>query len=165
MRTFPIKNTISLVLITLTLLACQAPADISGKLEGVDTKGLKIYLIEPETLREVAASYFSKVIDSAVVNSDGSFEFRNLPKTKEPILLEIAIQVSGKAANYLQTDDPTGSNYMPILWQLGEPMHITARLDDFQKSFSIENPSDINKAFLDLRDINAKAYQTYLAGK
>ncbi len=146
-------------------MACSTPADISGKLEGMDTKGLKIYLIQPETLREVAASYFSKVIDSAVVNSDGSFKFRNLPKTKEPILLEIAIQVSGKAANYLHTDEPTGSNYMPILWQFGKPLHITARLDAFQKSFSIENPSSINKALLDLRDINQKAYQTYLAGK
>lgn len=146
-------------------MACNAPADISGKLEGSDTIGIKIYLIEPETLREVAASYFSKVIDSAEVNSDGSFEFRNLPKTKESILLEIAIQESGKAPNYLQTEDPTRSNYMPILWQLGEPLHVTARLDDFQKSFSIKNPSEINKALLDLRDINEKAYQTYIAGK
>ena len=146
-------------------MACNSLADISGKLEGIHTKGLKIYLIEPETLREVAASYFSKVIDSAEVNSDGSFEFQNLPKTNEPILLEIAIQVSGKAANYLQTDNPNESNYMPVLWQLGEPLHITARLDDFQKSFMIENPSDSNKALLDLRDIKQKAYQTYLGGK
>jgi thiol-disulfide isomerase/thioredoxin len=38
-------------------------------------------------------------------------------------------------------------------------------LDEFQNSFSIENPSEINKALLDLRDIKEKAYQTYLAGK
>ena len=165
MRTSLIKNTITLILICLSLIACNTPADISGKLEGMDKEGLKIYLIEPETLREVAASYFSKVIDSAVVNSDGSFEFQNLPKTKGPVLLEIAIQASDKAPNYLQTNDPTESNYMPILWQLGEPLHITARLDDFQKSFSIENPSDNNKALLDLRDLNEKAYQAYLTGK
>ena len=54
---------------------------------------------------------------------------------------------------------------MPILWQRGSRLQITAKLDEFQKSFSIEHPSEINKALLDLRDINKKAYQTYLAGK
>ncbi len=165
MRTIPVKNITILILMTLTLIACHSPAYISGRLEDIEKKDIKVYLIEPETLREVAASYFGKVIDSAVVNSDGSFEFHNLPKTKEPVLLELAIQQSGKASNYLQTDDPVGSNYMPILWQLGEPLQITAKLDEFQKSFSIEHPSEINKALLDLRDIKEKAYQTYLAGK
>lgn len=165
MRTNPVKNTISIILMTLTLIACHSPADISGRLEGIEKKDIKIYLIEPETLREVAASNFGKVIDSSVVNSDGSFEFHNLPKTKEPVLLELAIQLSGKNPNYLQTDDPIRSNYMPILWHFGEPLQITAKLDEFQKSFSIENPSEINKALLDLRDIKEKAYQTYLAGK
>ncbi|MGM0391620.1 MAG: TlpA family protein disulfide reductase [Bacteroidota bacterium] len=165
MRTNPVKNTISIFLITLTLIACHSPADISGRLEGIEKKDIKIYLIEPETLREVAASYFGKVIDSAVVNSDGSFEFHNLPKTKEPVLMELTIQLSGKAPNYLQTDNPIRSNYMPIVWQFGEPLQITAKLDEFQKSFSIKNPSEINKALLDLRDVKEKAYQTYLEGK
>ena len=165
MRTNPVKNTISIILMTLTLIACHSPADISGRLEGIEKKDIKIYLIEPETLREVAASNFGKVIDSAAVNSDGSFEFHNLPKTKEPVLLELAIQLSGKDPNYLQTDDPFRANYMPILWHFGEPLQITAKLDEFQKSFSIEHPSEINKALLDLRDIKEKAYQTYLAGK
>lgn len=165
MRIILIKNTTGLILMTLTLIACHSPAYISGTLEGVEKQNLKIYLIEPETLREVAASYFGKVIDSAVVNSDGSFEFHHLPKTQKPVLLELAIQVSGKGPNYLQTDNPMQSNYMPIIWQLGEPLHITAKWDEFQKSFSIENPSEINKTLLDIRDINQKAYQTYLAGK
>lgn len=150
---------------TLTLIACHSPADISGRLEGIGKEDIKIYLIKPETLREVAASYFGKVIDSAVVNSDGSFEFHNLPKTKVPVLLELAIQLSGKAPNYLQTDDPMNSNYMPILWQLGEPIKITGSVEEFQKSFSFEHPSEINKALLDLRNIREEAYQTYLAGK
>lgn len=165
MRTIPIKNTAIYILTSLTLIACQSPAYISGRLEGVEKKDIKIYLIEPESLREVAASYFGKVIDSADVNSDGSFEFYNLPKTKEPVLLELAMQLTGKAPNYLQTGDPLRSNYMPILWKSGEHLQITAKLDEFQKSFSIEHPSEINKALLDLRDIKEKAYQTYLAGK
>ena len=54
---------------------------------------------------------------------------------------------------------------MPIVLQQGERLKITANLDEFQKSFSIENPSEENKALLNLRDINLKAYQTYLEGK
>ena len=165
MRTNLIKNATRLILMTLTLIACQSPAYISGRLEGTGKNGLKIYLIEPGTLREVAASYFGKVIDSAVVNSDGKFEFRNLPATNRPVLLELAVQPSGKAPNYLQTDDPVTSNYMPILWQPGKSIKIRANRDEFQKSFSIKHPSKINKALLKLRDISEEAYQTFLAGK
>lgn len=165
MGTNSVKNAIGIILITLTLIACHSPADISGRIEGIEKKDIKIYLIKPETLREVAASYSGKVIDSAVVNSDGSFMFNNLPKTKEPVLFELAIQLSAKAPNHLLTDDPSRSNYMPIIWQFGEHLQITARSDEFQKSFSIENPSEINKNLLDLRDIKTKAYQIYLAGK
>jgi thiol-disulfide isomerase/thioredoxin len=124
-----------------------------------------IYLIEPENLKEIAASYFGKVIDSAAVGVDGRFEFHNMPATKGPVLLELAVQRSKTYPNYLQTDDPATSNYMPILWRPGESIRITAKLDAFQRSFSIEHLSAVNKALIDLRDINDKAFQTHLAGK
>jgi len=165
MKTYTIKNLIGLILIVFTLIACQSPAYISGKLEGINKKDLKIYLIEPESLQEVAASYFGKVLDSAIINLEGRFEFHNVPLTKEPVLLELAIQLSGKSPNHLQTDDPLMSNYMPIVWKLGELLEITANVEEFQNSFSMENPSEVNKALLDLRDINEKAYLNYLAGK
>jgi len=165
MKTSSIKTITSVILLTLTLVACQSPAYISGNIEGITTKDAKVYLIQPDLLKEVAASYFGNVIDSAIVHPDGSFEFRNLPKTKKPILFELAIQTTGKLPNYKQTDNPTKSNFMPLLWQLGEPIHITTKLDDFQKSFSIQQPSEKNKALLHLRDINQNAYQSYLAGK
>lgn len=165
MKTSQIKNTIKLILLSLTLMACHSPIDISGQLEGAIQKDTKIYLIDPINLREVAASYLGKVIDSAMVNSDGSFAFQNLPKTKEAKLFELTLQQSNKAPNYLQTDNPNKANYMPILWQSGESLQVVAKLDEFQKSFSIEHPSEVNKALLDLRDIKQKAYQTYLAGK
>ena len=149
----------------LTLIACDSPGYISGKLEGLEKKNIKIYLIQPKNLRDVATSFFGKVIDSSVVDSQGNFEFPNLPKTKEPLLLEVTVQQSGKAPGYLQTDDPGSSNYMPILWHLGETIQITAKYDEFQKSFSLEEPSENNKALLNLRDIKQKAYQTYLEGR
>lgn len=154
-----------LILMALMITACNSPADITGVLEGADKKDLKIYLIKPKNLGDVAASYLGTVIDSAIVNSEGKFHFNNLPKTKEPVLYELALQLSEKAPNYLQTERTKTPNFMPILWQSGEPIHISATLDEFQKSFSIEAPSETNKALLDLRDIKENAYKTYLKGK
>ncbi|PTX43497.1 thiol-disulfide isomerase/thioredoxin [Christiangramia gaetbulicola] len=165
MRPFPLKNTIVLILIILCIIACNSPAKISGKLEDTEKNDTKIYLIEPGSLKEVAASFFGKVLDSAVINSDGSFEFHNLPESEETVLLELAIKQPGKSPKYLQTGDPSKANYMPVIWQSGVPLKITAKTDEFQKSFSIEQPSEINKALLDLRDMKQKAYQAYLAGK
>ncbi|CAH8283907.1 thiol-disulfide isomerase/thioredoxin [Mariniflexile fucanivorans] len=164
MKTILIKIT-SLFLLVLNLMACQPSADIFGKLEGVEKGGFKMYLIQPENLSEVAASYLGTVIDSAEIKPDGSFKFQNLPITKEPVLFELAIQESGKFPNFLENDDTSKSNYMPIVWQFGESIEITGNSNAFQKTFSIKNPSEENKSLLNLRDINQNAYQTYLEGK
>ena len=162
---FSIRKTIYFVLITLLATSCNSPAYISGKLEGAKKEGVKMYLLQPENLRDVAASFFGKVIDSTVVNPDGTFEFQNVPNTKEAVLLEIAIALPGKNPNYLQTDNQTKANFMPIVWQSGNPLKISSKVDTFQKSFSMEHPSEVNKALVALKDINQKAYQSYLAGK
>tara|TARA_R110002049_G_scaffold326_4_gene1760 strand:+ start:33 stop:890 length:858 start_codon:yes stop_codon:yes gene_type:complete len=54
---------------------------------------------------------------------------------------------------------------MPILWQTDETIKVKANINHLQKSFTIENPSEINKAILELRDINLQAYETYLNDK
>lgn len=158
------RNAVSLVLISATFVGCDSPKGISGNLIGANKKEVKVYLIQPQTLHDVAASYFGKVIDSAIVNPNGRFTFGNLPKSKEPMLLELAIPPSGKLPNYLENEDLTIANYMPIVWQPGESIQIKANLNEFQKSFSLVNPSEINSALLDLRDINLNAYDTYLKG-
>lgn len=165
MRTTTIKNTTCLIAVLLVLNACQSHVYISGKIEGADSKNLKVYLIEPERLLNVAVPYLGKIVDSAIINPDGSFEFQNLPATKEPVLFEMAVQPSDRAPNYLQTDNPLTSNYMPFIWQHGETIQITASFNEFQRSFFIEYPSENNNAILDLRNISALAYQTYLEGK
>ena len=160
-----IYNSFYLFLCLFTLVSCNSPAYISGKLEGNKIDGATIYLIKPNNLKEAAASYFGKTIDSAIVNSDGYFKFVNTPNTTEPILLELALKQPGKSSNYLITNNPILSNYMPILWQTGETIEVKANNNNLQKSFTIENPSEINKAILELRDINLQAYETYLKGK
>jgi thiol-disulfide isomerase/thioredoxin len=165
MRSINFNIVAIIITFSLMLTACQSPASISGKISGTTDKEMNIYLIKPESLWDVGASYTGRIIDSAVVNPDGSFEFNNLQNIEEPALLEIAIQVSGKPPKYLETDDVAGSNYMPVFWNPKETLEITAKADEFQKTFSIKNPSKNNKVLLALRDINQKAYQTYLAGK
>jgi thiol-disulfide isomerase/thioredoxin len=155
----------SLIIISLALIACHSPAGISGKISQTGDKELTVYLIQPDGLWDVAASYFGEVIDSAEVKTDGSFEFEHLPATSEPVLLEIALGIPGKEPNYLQSGSADTSNFFPLVWQTGETLHITAKADAFQQSFSLQQPSAINKALLRLRDINQKAYQRYLAGK
>ncbi|TDT45195.1 thiol-disulfide isomerase/thioredoxin [Maribacter spongiicola] len=153
------------VFLVLNLTACNSPAVISGTVEGAEKENTKIYLIQPEDLQHVAASYLGKIIDSAIVHSDGRFKFNNLPDTKEPTLYELAVQPTAKAGNYFNNDLNTRANYMPIIWQNGEHLQITARFTEFQKIFSIDNPSEINRALLNLRNIKQEAYQTHLANK
>jgi thiol-disulfide isomerase/thioredoxin len=153
------------VIFIWSLTACHAPPSISGRIEGIESKGATIYLIEPAGLREIAASYFGKVIDSAAVGVDGGFVLHHPPDTTGPVLLELAFQRSSTYPNQLETDDPATSNYMPILWQPGSSMRITAKAGAFQRSFSMDHPSPVNQALLDLRDINENAFRTHLAGK
>jgi thiol-disulfide isomerase/thioredoxin len=159
------RNIIRLILLFLILTACHSQPRISGSLDGANTKDIKVYLIAPQTLWEVSASYFGKVIDSAVVNNDGSFEFCKIPKFDEAVLLEVVLQQPGNPATYLKNDNPSRSNYMPVLWQNGEAIRITAIADEFQKTFSMEEPSEINKALFLLRDVRLKSYESYLAGR
>lgn len=153
------------VLLVQNFTACTTSPSISGKLEGIEKENENVYLIQPETFQEVAASYLGKVIDSAIVDTDGSFAFHNLPDTKEPTLYELSMQPTGKAGNYFNNDLNTSANYMPIVWQNGDELQITARFTEFQKSFTIANPSEMNSALLNLRDIKQEAYQTHLANK
>jgi thiol-disulfide isomerase/thioredoxin len=67
--------------------------------------------------------------------------------------------------NFLETENPQQANYMPIIWQAGTALHITADRQSFQKSFSIASPSAENQSLLSLRDIYQNAYQDKLAGK
>lgn len=160
-----LKQSLILASITLSIFSCQSPADISGSLTGLEQKGSKIYLLKPENLKAVAAPYFAKVIDSATIGDDGSFKFQTMPATASGSLLELAVQPTGKAANYLETEALESANYMPFVWQQGESIHISAQWEAFQKSFSMAAPSQVSLALLTLRDLKYQAYQNHLAGK
>ena len=159
------KKIILLLVLVQILTGCSSRDSIHGKIEGIANQEYKVYLIQPQKLQELASSFLGTVIDSAVIRSDGSFAFKNLPKTSKPLLLEVVLQPAGKSPNQLENVDPTNSNYMVVIWQQDEHLFISASAKSFQQSFSLENPSEANKALLELRDIKLKAYKEFIQNK
>lgn len=159
------RKFIWLFILAQIFTSCTTRVSIQGKIENTDNRDYRMYLIQPQTLHEVSASFLGTVIDSAIVKSDGSFTFGNIPITEESMLFELALQPTGHPPNELKNENPISSNYMPIIWKQGEQINISANANDFQQSFYLETPSDANKALLKLRDIKIKAYRKYLLNK
>ncbi|SRX54931.1 TlpA disulfide reductase family protein [Aequorivita sp. CIP111184] len=162
------KSKIIIFLSCINLLcSCNPHPSIYGTLQSSKYDGFKhkVYLIQPQKLNDLAASFLGKVIDSALVADDGSFAFQNLPIISQATLFEVAVQKKGDLPNKLNNEDTIIANYMPVVWQTGETLQISAELDNFQNSFQIKNPTAANKALLKLRDIKKEAFQQYLKNK
>ncbi len=152
-------------LLLLLQTACTPQPPLSGTLTfpGDDSWAHTVYLIQPRNLDEVAASFAGTVIDSAVVDEDGHFSFENLPDVPEPVLLELAVQQRGERyLNRLNEEDLATANYFPIVWKNGEVIQVTVSADQFQRSFTINDPSSANAALLQLRDVRHEAFQQFL---
>lgn len=165
----PMKNVLKFTLLSLLMmLSCSENAELSGTIDldaGADWKPT-VYLIQPEKFDDVAQSFVGKVLDSAPVSQNGHFEFVNLPKYKEPVVLELAVQrKEEKYPNRLTNENPKTDNYFPIIYQSGSHIGIEADIAHFQSTFAIEEPSAANKALLQLRDLRLSAYDRYLAGQ
>ena len=151
-------------LLLLLNASCTEQAPLSGKLQlpPDDTWAPTVYLIQPRSLDEVAASFAGQVIDSAAVQADGSFAFEQMPDAPDPILLELAVQQKGERyANRLDNENLAAANYFPIVWKNGDELEIRASIEQFQSSFSIKNPSPDNAALLQLRDLRLEAFQQF----
>lgn len=125
-----------------------------------------VYLLDPKTWNGIGGSYLGAVLDSAIIQPDGSFSFGKMPDAADAKLFELAIQQKTTAhANHLDNDDPGTSNYFPFIYKNGEALFVKAEATHFQRSFSIEKPSPENAALLQLRDIRQAAFDKYLGGK
>ncbi|MCB0456156.1 MAG: TlpA disulfide reductase family protein [Flavobacteriaceae bacterium] len=146
------------------LVSCAKKPTISGTIEFSENSNYKrtVYLIQPQKLEEVAASFFGKVIDSAEVEENGRFQFKELPTILEPTLFEIAIQQHGNRTNQLQNDNPLTDNYMPIVLQKEESIEITTHAENFQQNFQFKNPSEENAALVRLKNVKVEAFQQFL---
>lgn len=153
-------------LLLLLQTNCTGQAPLSGKLQMEPNREWAsiIYLIQPRHLDEVATSFTGLVIDSAQIKKDGSFVFEKLPDASDPVLLELVVQQKGERyVNRLENEDPTTANYFPIVWQNGQHLKVKAAIQQFQSSFTMENPSADNAALLRLRTIREEAFQKLLS--
>ncbi|WP_020536666.1 TlpA family protein disulfide reductase [Lewinella cohaerens] len=149
----------------LSISACSGQPHLSGtiELEEDSSWGSMIYLIDPGSWKGVGSSYVGTVVDSASIGPDGGFAFEELPIAEEPMLLQLAIQrVGERFPNRLDNEQPTTSNYFPLVWQDGEQVVITAEADRFQATFAIRNPTPRNAAMLELCNIRQAAFAEYL---
>ena len=150
------------MLFLLFQTSCTEQAALSGKLMLPDDNPWSnhIYLIRPNNLDELATNFTGTVIDSALIREDGSFAFEQLPDAATPQLFELAVQRKGERfLNRLNNEDFASANYFPIIWQNGNQIRITANVEQFQSSFSFQNPSPENAALVELRDIRAAAFK------
>lgn len=163
------KKTYYLLLaMSVLATACRPQAPLSGIIHLPQDGEWKeqVYLLDPLTFDGVAASYRSKLLDSALIEADGSFVFQQMPTASAPRLLEIAVQKQGERyPNQLDNEAIPASNYFPLIWQDGAEIRLTADAGQFQQRLSIETPSPGNAALLRLRDIRWEAYQKWLSGQ
>ncbi len=148
--------------------SCGEQPPFSGKIKITPDSDYAstIYLIQPRNFDEIASSYEGVVLDSAKIDKAGNFSFNKMPEGKEPILLQVAVQKKGeKFLNQLENDSFEAANYFPMIWENGSTISITADVEHFQKSFSIENPSPQNEELIQLRDVRYDSFQKHFSKK
>ncbi|MFK7984003.1 MAG: TlpA family protein disulfide reductase [Saprospiraceae bacterium] len=156
------------IFLVAIFFSCTEKPSISGTLSLPPNEDWtsRIYLIKPRSLEEVGSSFAGEVLDSAKIGKDGYFAFNELPASPNPILLLLAVQKKGnRFPNKLNNEDLSSSNYFPIIWDDQIKLEITAVINEFQKSFSIKNPSPENAALMELSAIRQQAFQQFLADK
>ena len=152
-----------LLILSLQISSCIEQPPLAGTIDfsSNDNWSSTVYLIQPGSLDEVAASFVGQVVDSAEIQADGKFIFENLPDAPDATLFELVVQNKGERyANRLENEDPNTANYFPIVYKNKDQIVVTASIEAFQQSFAIRNPSPENAAMLELRDIRQKAFRT-----
>lgn len=145
-------------------LSCSTDSPIQGTLQQpADSPWADmVYLIQPRSLDEIAGSFTGLILDSAAVQSDGSFTFKKMPDAAQATLFELAVQKKGERfPNRLLNDNPETDNYFPFLWKNGDMLQLSAEAAQFQRSFSIKNPGPENESLLKLRDDRLRAFQIF----
>ena len=137
----------------------QTPPALSGHISLRPGRRPVLYLVQPRSFEEIASNYAGLVVDSAVVQADGSFAFNRFEPPAAPVLLELVIQpVPGRFPNKLIDDDPEKSNYLPLVVQKGMPLRVKAEAEHFQATAMTEPFSADNQALRQLRDIRRQAF-------
>ena len=137
----------------------QTPPALSGHIALRPGQRPVLYLVQPRSFGEIASNYAGLVVDSAVVQTDGSFAFERFQPPAEPALFELVIQpVPGRFPNKLTDEDPERSNYLPLVVEKGVPLRVKAEAERLQATAIVEPFSADNQALWQLRDIRRQAF-------
>jgi len=145
--------------------ACQpgAVSPLSGQIVLQPGWRPVLYLVEPRTFAEIAASYAGTVVDSAIIGPDGSFSFDGFQAPEEPALYELVIQPEGsRFANKLNDEDPETANYFPLVLQKGTATSLHADAGRLSASAAIKSKLIDNQEITWLRDIRQRAHDRFL---
>ena len=140
----------------------QTDSPVSGKIDMKAGWKPMVYLVQPKVFNEIATDYRGLVLDSAKVNSDGTFAFsRQYLKDGSHLYILNIQRPEGRFANHLADEVPLAANYMPLVIDKAQPLRVFTIADSFQFSFSIEQPGTDNIALMSLRDIRNKAHEVF----
>lgn len=161
------KVILNFILLVFLISSCQNTTHgISGKLKTNDDYKSTIYLLDPVNLDGIAASYLSKIVDSAEINKSGYFEFNSLPEISDNKIFQLAVQKKdAKYLNALENDSIEISNYIPIIYDGVNTIKLTADISQFQKTVEFINPSLDNKNIIKLRNLRHQAFQEFSKSK
>jgi thiol-disulfide isomerase/thioredoxin len=121
-----------------------------------------LYVVQPRSFTEIAASYTGAVLDSAQIAADGSFSVihkDNYPA--ETALLMLCVQKKGSHfANQFLDEVPPLANYMPVVWSPNTALRLKAEAGRFQATCTLLNHADAdNRALQHLRDMRHQSWQ------
>ncbi len=153
--------------LTMTIPSCKAQTQnqLTGHIELAPEWKPQVYLLKPRHFNEIVADYLAQVVDSAAIAADGHFAFQHLPFAGEKNLAILAVQKKGSLfSNHLADEMPSEANYMPIVITKETAIEFRAHIIAFQKTFTIENPSEENRTLMALRDARINAHKRLLSG-
>jgi len=152
----------------ILLVACSEKPPIMGHLNATSgiNQEIKVYLLRPMHILDVAASFKMIIVDSSEIDADGAFNFQLEISPNESHLYFLAVQNKDEQfPNRLENDSILKSNYFPVMLRSGESIELKANPLAFSETIEFVSPSDDNHELLQLRDTRSKAYRKFIEGK
>lgn len=143
----------------------QSTTSISGNVTMQEGWKPVLYLLQPPGFKDIGVSYTGLVVDSAVIDGAGNFQFNLAQKLPaDEMLLFVCIQKKGsKFKNQLLDDNPLLANYMPLIVKNGETIQFSSVAGSFQAAFQFKNPSVTNQSLIHLKEIRLAGFQQHIA--
>jgi thiol-disulfide isomerase/thioredoxin len=144
---------------------CSQPA-IKGH---IDLDGQKIhpviYLIDPVNFGALVSSFEGKVIDSALVDNRGDFQFDKINTSGQQTKMYVLVtqQRQETYPNKLVNDNPKSGNYIPFIYEAGKPIEIQSNSTHFLANASIIGGNPSNSEIVSLIQNRIQFYEQYLS--